>query len=266
MTRRTSIASIILALLITAIFMTAQPPVTQFGTPATIAGNVTVVQPTGSALNAVVGGPAAATVAASGNPVPVGIVTSGGTIQYLFSTAGNADAGNGANGLAASTYLYNGALFDRRRSADLSTYNTSQTLTVANSIGAALQEKGSRWSVVSTPAAATNASASIASEASVRHVVDCISFSATASGGAVTLAPWTFNVRDGAAGAGNIIWQYSVGGPIGVNVTGAQIVAPHTACGLNLVGTTATAMTFEFSTNAVTNLVTSASISGFNVN
>jgi hypothetical protein len=128
------------------------------------------------------------------------------------------------------------------RAATLSTMTPATTTTARNAIGAQLSEKGSRWSVISNPAAGSQATASIAAEASVRHVVDCIAFSA-ASTTAPVLTALTVNVRDGATGAGTIIWTNQVVIPAGTG----QNVAPMNFCGLNLVGTTNTAMTLEFS-------------------
>jgi hypothetical protein len=162
--------------------------------------------------------------------------------------------------LVTNSLGYNGSTYDRARTADLTNYNTAGTLTAANSIGAVLTEKGSRWSVIHNPAAGSQATASIASEASVRHVVDCISFSA-ASTTAPVLTALTVNVRDGASGAGTIIWTNQVV----ISAATGQNVAPVNFCGLNLVGTTATAMTVEFSAS-LANLIESVSISGFNVN
>lgn len=139
----------------------------------------------------------------------------------------------------------------------------ASTATARNVPGALMAEKSSRWSVVSQPAAGTVGSASIAAEAAVRHVVDCISYSGDASGGAVTAAAGTFVVRDGATGAGTIIWSYAVAHLVAA-AAGVQTIAPHSLCGLNLVGTTNTAMTAEFNAG-VTNEVQGASLSGFNL-
>lgn len=137
---------------------------------------------------------------------------------------------------------------------------TSQTLTARNLFGGIVTEKSSRWAVFSQPAVSTQATASIAAEAGVRHVADCVSF----SGGSTTapaLTLLTVNLRDGATGAGTVLWTHSVV----VTAAVGQNVAPFTACGLNLVGTTNTAMTLEFSA-LLTNLFEAASISGYNVN
>lgn len=231
-----------------------------------------------------VGGEAASGAAPVGNPVYIGGNNNGVNVQPLqvdgsgaafityYTTndidglpavAGSArNTGTGFAGVASYLHLFNatGSTFDKQREATLTAFPTSTTLTARNSVGAALTEKGSRWSVVSNPAAGNQASASIASEASVRHVVDCVSFSASA-GAAPTLTALTLNIRDGASGAGTVIWTWN----LEIAAATGQSVVPHSICGLNLVGTTATAMTVEFSAS-LANLAESVSISGYNVN
>jgi hypothetical protein len=90
-------------------------------------------------------------------------------------------------------------------------------------------------------------------------VADCISFSA-GSTTAPALTALTVNLRDGATGAGTIIWTHEV---IVANATG-QNVPPFSTCGLMLPGTTNTAMTLEFSA-LLTNLIQAVSISGLNI-
>jgi hypothetical protein len=136
------------------------------------------------------------------------------------------------------------------------------TLTARNVAGSLFAEKSSRWTVVSFPAANSQGTASIAAEAGVRHVVDCVSFGADA-GAAVTAAAGNFAVRDGATGAGTVIWQIAVAHLVAAGA-GIQTIAPQSFCGLNLVGTTNTAMTAELNAG-VTGEVQSVSISGFNV-
>jgi hypothetical protein len=156
---------------------------------------------------------------------------------------------------------FDGTNWDRYRTTSLANFPTAETLTARNQIGVREAEKGSRWSVFSNPAVSTQASASIAAEAAVRHVVDCIAFSAantTAIGAAQLLV---VNLRDGATGAGTVIWTYELFLAVG---PGQGVPVQH-ICGLNLAGTTNTAMTLEFSA-LVTNLVESVSISGYNVN
>lgn len=159
-------------------------------------------------------------------------------------------------------WLYNGVTWDRVRTASIANLPTSQTFTGVNSQGVALWERGGRWSKVSNPASGSQASASIALESSVRHIADCVSFSANASG-ATAATQLTVNLRDGATGAGTIIWTYQIGA--GVLGLGGTFSGPFQACGLNLTGTTATAMTLEFSAG-LTGLVEAVSLSGYNVN
>jgi len=173
------------------------------------------------------------------------------------------DANGGGGGSLDNNAAFNGATYDRQRTADLTTFNTAATLTSANSIGAILTEKGSRWSIVDTGSQSAQASVTIAAEADVRHVADCLSFSAGVdSATPPTQTPLTVSVRDGASGAGTVLWQYFT---LIVNTAGIQSVEPHSLCGLNLTGTTNTAMTIEFSAS-VAQLTQSVSLSGFNVN
>jgi hypothetical protein len=158
---------------------------------------------------------------------------------------------------------FDGTNFDRLRNASLVNMPTAGTTSGANSIGARITEKGSRWVVNSHPATSSQATASIAAEAGVRHVVDCVTF-AEASGGAVTGATHFISLRDGATGAGTILIQWVAAIPTAAG-TGIQGLVPQSFCGLNLVGTTNTAMTFEFDAG-VTNAIETVSISGFNVN
>lgn len=178
--------------------------------------------------------------------------------RATFATDGV--GGSAAIDTSAAQAVFNGIDWDRARSADLTTFIVSTTLTARNSIGAQLTEKGSRWTAISNPAAGSQATASIAAEVDVRHVADCVSFSAAATT-APALTALTINLRDGATGAGTVIWTKQVAITVGVG----QEVAPFQACGLNLVGTTNTAMTLEWSAS-LANLIQEVSLSGFNVN
>lgn len=175
--------------------------------------------------------------------------------QALSDTLGNPTSPQ----IGASNLLWDTSQWVRQKATALTTFPTSATLTTRNIAGGLIAEKSSRWSVVHNPAASNQATASIALEAGVRHVADCVSFSA-GSTTAPSLTALTINLRDGATGAGTILWTFEVIIPA---ATGQNVV-PHSICGLNLVGTTATAMTFEFSA-LLTNLIESVSVSGFNV-
>jgi len=207
---------------------------------------------------------------------PVRVSTSGtvatiqgvGGIGPTDNQAGNAFS-TGINGATAdiqgplwvsSSYSFNGTSYSLLRGAYLATFPTAVTTTARNAIGELLTEKSSRWTVVSNPAAGSQATASIAAEASVRHVADTICFAA-ASVAAPALTALTVNLRDGATGAGTVIatWQLAISAATGQNT------APFCTEGLNLVGTTNTAMTLEFSA-ALANLSQSVTVTGYNVN
>jgi hypothetical protein len=137
----------------------------------------------------------------------------------------------GLYGVGGST----GILYDRLRTA------RSLTEQVA-SLGALLSEKGFRIGLNSAPAAGSQATASVAAGgAAVKHVVDCVSYSASAIV-APTATLLTVNVRDGATGAGTVIWTKT----FAASATAATH-ADGNFCGLNIPGSLNTAMTVEFS-------------------
>ena len=74
-----------------------------------------------------------------------------------------------------------------------------------------------------------------------------------------TATSTAINLRDGATGAGTVIWTQA----IGVFTTPGEN-AIFSVCGLNLIGSAATAMTLEFGT-LVTGAVESVSLSGYDV-
>lgn len=125
----------------------------------------------------------------------------------------------------------------------------SATNVAATSGNKALQTTGpGSWSVQSTPAVTTAPSATkAAGAAGVRHVATgaLISLSAVAAQTIIY-----FTLRDGATGAGTILWQIGVTAPAGGNFNMAFPLP-------NLPGSAATAMTLELTnaSGAVTNPV-----------
>lgn len=114
-------------------------------------------------------------------------------------------------------------------SADNQAATTKQPLMVAGP---------GNWTLTNAPAANTQATATrAAGAAGVRHVLTSIQ--ATLNAVAAVVAPLTVVVRDGASGAGTILWQDRVTSPAG---TDGRI----SISGLNIVGSAATAMTVEF--------------------
>ncbi len=197
-------------------------------------------------------GPVAEAGTNTGAPVPIGIHSPTG-IRYIVSTNNIADGDGGTRLPAVANWGYNGATYVNGRTA------SATNLALTTAVGSALVEKGARWSVNSNPVVSTQATASkAAGGAGVRHVVDCISFStgATTAPAATAL---TVQVRDGATGAGTIIWERRV-----VAAASTGTFNEFATCGLNLIGTANTAMTIEFSA-LLTNLFESVSLSGYSV-
>lgn len=188
-------------------------------------------------------------------------ITQWGTTAVTAAVALTDAVGNPTVPLIGSTPLvWNTSVWSRQIAPALATFPTALTLTSRNVIGATVHEKSSRWGGFSNPAAGSQATYSIAAEAAVRHVADCISFSA-ASTTAPLLTGLTVQLRDGATGAGTVMQQWQV---VAV-ATATQNVAPFGLCGLNLTGATNTAMTLEFSAS-LANLIQSVNLTGYNVN
>lgn len=115
------------------------------------------------------------------------------------------------------------------------------------------------WVASSAPAAATQASAvRAAGAAGVRHV--CTAVSITVSGGAAAPAAQTltFNLRDGASGAGSVLASWTVG----VEAAAGKTVTINLS-GLQIPGTAATAMTLEGSAAPGANTLESVVLSGY---
>lgn len=114
------------------------------------------------------------------------------------------------------------------------------------------------WSVKHTPAANTQATASkAAGAAGVKHVCTGYVWSLSSGAGAPTPELITIAIRDGATGAGTIIWEETVSLPATAGSSARGAVT-----GLYLVGTAATAMTIETDSAPGANVVASVSIMG----
>jgi len=115
------------------------------------------------------------------------------------------------------------------------------------------------WQVENAPAANTQATASQASAgAGLRNIVDCITATFVAGATAPAAVQVTLNVRDGATGAGNIIWT----GVMALPAVAGESSDPLQLCGLGIPGTAATAMTVEFAAAGGANTVEAVSMKG----
>jgi hypothetical protein len=115
---------------------------------------------------------------------------------------------------------------------------------------------GHEWGIQNSPVAATQATISKAAVANTRHVATSV----TVCISAVAAQPGiTFNLRDGATGAGSIIWTAVLANS---TVGGSTCV---TSPPLNLIGSSNTAMTLEsVGAPAATNFAT-VSLTGYSL-
>lgn len=140
--------------------------------------------------------------------------------------------GNGTLSVMSYGMLFNGAAWDRARSAD------ATNLAAFAGLGAALSANPGEWAIEHRPAVSTQATITrAAGAAGVRHVCRSINASLVAVAAQTII---DVLLRDGATGAGAVLWSTRVSAPAGGNV---QI----SLTGLNIVGSAATAMTLEFS-------------------
>ncbi len=128
-------------------------------------------------------------------------------------------------------YLFDGVAYDRARA--LSAANIS----AAAPLGAALVTQVGEWSIQASPAVGAQATIARAAIAAQRHV--CKGFSLTLNAVAAIVVPVVVNLRDGASGAGTILWSGRFTAPAGTTVVFARE-------NLNIFGTVNTAMTMEF--------------------
>jgi len=113
------------------------------------------------------------------------------------------------------------------------------------------------WSVKHVPAAATQATISkAAGAAGVQHV--CTSLMGVISTVGTAQTVLVLNLRDGASGAGTIVWSQQFILPVNTTLVIAQ-------SNLNIIGTAATAMTLEFSAAGVADSVCSVSMTGYTI-
>jgi hypothetical protein len=192
-----------------------------------------------------------------------------------------------------SSYLFNGATFDRQRgtggSANVnlvgaitpadgyanpttasqvwslnglfnnSTWDRLRGISASNntattSTGALQVTPLSTWSVTNSANAGTPSASKASGGGTVRHVATCISISVGAAGTAQPVVQ--VNLRDGASGAGTIIRSWQLAAPINSN-------ASADLCGLNMSGSAATAMTIEFAAATAAATQASVNLSGY---
>lgn len=168
----------------------------------------------------------------------------------------NADATvaalNGLAGVVARPSLFNGATYDRLRN------NAAANLSAANQPFAEMVANPGEWAINHTPAAATQATITrAAGAAGVRHVCRSITISLIGLAAAVE-ATILVNLRDGATGAGTILWSTRL---LVTGTTGSETGV--TLANLNIFGSAATAMTLEFAAAGAANTFESVALTGY---
>ena len=137
-----------------------------------------------------------------------------------------------------------------------SALGTAATLRALSSAGAQLIVRPGDWSINNTPAAATAATITrAAGAAGISHVCTSI-FASVFTVGTAQTAALVLNLRDGATGAGTILWSQQISLPVN-----SQCIIALSS--LNIVGTAATAMTLEFAANNVAASFTSVALTGY---
>ena len=111
----------------------------------------------------------------------------------------------------------------------------------------------SYWAIQHAPAAAAQATIGQAANANGRHVATNVTVCVSAAGTAQT--PLQFSLRDGATGAGTIVWTVRLSAPIN---TAYCIATP-----LTVAGTKNTAMTLESAGVTVTGAFAMVSLNGY---
>lgn len=120
--------------------------------------------------------------------------------------------------------------------------------------GADLVSAPADWAVSHAPAAATQATCTkAAGGAGVRHI--CTSLAVTVAAAGTAQTPITVSLRDGATGAGTVLWSQQVQLPI----NGVWSVSLDS---LNIVGSAATAMTLETSAAPAAAVIAAVAMTG----
>lgn len=131
-------------------------------------------------------------------------------------------------------------------------------LTTLGQLRTSIAQDSASWSVVHTPSANAQATASkAAAGAGIKHVCKGYAWSLSSGAGAPTPELITIAIRDGATGAGTILWQETVSLPATAGSNAGRVVT-----GLYLVGTANTAMTIETDSAPGANVVASVSFFG----
>jgi hypothetical protein len=174
---------------------------------------------------------------------------------FYLERSATADGVSGQGLPMENPGVFNGTTMDRQRSQ--SAANTTTMLTPSPMTGIEMCSSPAGWVKNSAPAAATQATVTLAAGAAgVRHV--CTSITASVATGATAQTPINVYLRDGATGAGAVLWAGCAAAP----VNGSCVIAvPMVA----IPGTAATAMTVEFSAAGVAASLEAVTMTGYDI-
>lgn len=154
--------------------------------------------------------------------------------------------------------LFNGTSFDRARSASAANIGTTTNLD-----GVAIAAQPGHWAINHTPVANTQATISrAAGTGTQRHVATSIVATLSTDTAAVA-ANVLLNLRDGATGAGTILWSTRLLINTNVATIGGAPIAGIAISGLSIPGSLATAMTLEFAAAGGANTFEAVALTGY---
>lgn len=185
-------------------------------------------------------------------------VASGDIVAIPVAATGDAEAAGATKvPVRASSLVYNGTTWDRQRSA------SAANLAAQSGLGAVLAAPPGQWSVTHSPAANNQATITkAAGAAGVRHVATSITATLSTNTAAQSVSV-IVNLRDGATGAGTILWSTRLTIDTNVATIGGAPIAGIALSGLNIPGSAATAMTLEFAANGGANIFESVALTGY---
>lgn len=179
-------------------------------------------------------------------------VTSGEQTQFVAIASG-------ALGALALNTATNPAFFQITDGTNTVKTGIAANLDDLTATNAALVTGPGQWAITHAPGAAAQATISKGAVASTRHVCTGLVCSVTAGTSAPTAALVTFNLRDGATGAGTILATFQTAVP----ATAGVASPPICLSGLNIVGSVNTAMTLETSGATGSNVAASVALFGY---
>lgn len=172
-----------------------------------------------------------------------GAVPPGNVVPLAFTPLDVESAATGMEGQAvfAANFLWNGA--DSNSFVRAVGYSADNMNPAANDPPPGIQivNEGPEWSLPHTPAVGVRATITQAAQPNSRHVCKAITATLAVAVADVAVAGVLVNLRDGATGAGTILWSDRL-----AVVDAAGGVCKVAIAGLNIVGSENTAMTLEF--------------------